>query len=548
MSLLMEALRKAEQVKKQTAGIDSRPEPVARTTHPDEPLPPEPLPSRKRDENTVLGLLAGDEDRTTAPAAGAPNDALDLWNTTKDIKETTRNEDPAPFDLHLEEESTSGTGADRVMALPAAEIVRGVTNAEPDVQPGSKPPSIIAPEASAEASRQAARAVFVAKSKHQHLARKQRLFFIGVAVGLALLGAGGYLFFSYRSMTGLTAPITPVKRSTPPGAAVSTPKEAVTLEPAKPTASPLTDPKEETPGVRNNGGLSAQRSAGDQVPPPVQTGNTLAHTAPDSPQFSEAGTRSKIVPVSAGSPLPEAGSGSKSRQDLSVPQQEPEILPLPERPRPSQPAIKITHRGSQPQTDPLLATAYTAYQHGDLEQSRHNYLLILQTNPEHRGAMLGLAAVALRLQETALARDLYLRLLERDPSDPLAKVGLMTVMPKDDPVRLESELKLLLEVHPNMAPLSFSLGNIYAAGQRWNEAQQAYFNALQAASKAASPQGAVSPDYPFNLAVSLEHLNKPELAIRYYREAQKLATSLPVGFDKEALRQKLETLNGVEKQ
>ena len=162
--------------------------------------------------------------------------------------------------------------------------------------------------------------------------------------------------------------------------------------------------------------------------------------------------------------------------------------------------------------------------------------------------MLGLAAVALRLQETALARDLYLRLLERDPSDPLAKVGLMTVMPKDDPVRLESELKLLLEVHPNMAPLSFSLGNIYAAGQRWNEAQQAYFNALQAASKAASPQGAVSPDYPFNLAVSLEHLNKPELAIRYYREAQKLATSLPVGFDKEALRQKLETLNGVEKQ
>ena len=160
--------------------------------------------------------------------------------------------------------------------------------------------------------------------------------------------------------------------------------------------------------------------------------------------------------------------------------------------------------------------------------------------------MLGLAALALRRNEQNLARDLYLRLLEQDPSDPLARAGLMTIaaiMPKGDQAGMESELKLLIEVHPNIAPLHFTLGNLYAAGRRWNEARQAYFNALQAAGKTASEPSEVSPDYPFNLAVSLEHLNQTDLAGKYYREALALADVHPAGFDRQALRSRLDTFN-----
>ncbi len=559
MSLLMEALRKAEQVKKKATGIDHPPEQIIRETPPSEQSMPRPNPLMEGDENTGLELdlsrdaalktASENEGRAKKTELEETNVSLDLWKHQEGITESTQEKSSPSFDLHLEEKSASGTESGRVTAMPAKKPVPISTRTAPEVQPESLSPvvpGIAAPIASAETSRQAARAVFVAKSKHQRLARKRRLLFIGIAAGLALFGAGGYLFYSYKTMTNFNAPIAPANKVALPGEPVKAPIETPSFESAKPNASLPAAPKD-MPRVGNNAGLPEQKSTSDQTAAPAQTENTLTRTASNTPQHLDAVPQSTGVPTSSSSPMATAASVSKSRQDLSAPQREPEILPLAERPRPSQPAIKITHRGSQPQTDPLLNTAYTAYQQGNFEQSRQNYQLILKTDPEHRGAMLGLAAVALRLRQTGQARDLYLRLLERDPSDLLAKVGLMTVMPKDDSVRMESELKLLLEVHPNNAPLSFFLGNVYAAGQRWNEAQQAYFNALQTASKAASPQGAVSPDYPFNLAVSLDHLNKPDLAIQYYREAQKLATSLPAGFDKEALRLKLENLNGVEK-
>jgi tetratricopeptide (TPR) repeat protein len=315
------------------------------------------------------------------------------------------------------------------------------------------------------------------------------------------------------------------------------------VEPAGPTTSPLADSGKGS-ADRNEAVPFQQKSADDRSATSlVQAGTVLAHPAPDSSQTFDAMPPSPMV--AATSSLPGSSPGFiKSGRSSS--QQRPDFLPPSEQQGSTLPAIKIVRRAAQPQTDPLLTAAYAAYQQGDFKQSRSQYQMVLQADPEHRGAMLGRAALALRSGETDLARSLYLRLLERDPSDPYAKIGLMTVMPKNDPAHLESELKLLLDAHPNVAQLSFLLGNLYAAGQRWNEAQQAYFNALQAADKSASRQEAVSPDYPFNLAVSLEHLNKPDLAARYYREALKLATSHPAGFDKEALRRKLENFQGKE--
>jgi TolA-binding protein len=95
-----------------------------------------------------------------------------------------------------------------------------------------------------------------------------------------------------------------------------------------------------------------------------------------------------------------------------------------------------------------------------------------------------------------------------------------------------------------VAPLAFALGNFYASQSRWTDAQQNYFNALSLA-KAASATGAlVSPDYAFNLAVSLDRLNQPKPASTYYQEALTLASQYPANFDLDVARSRIDKLLG----
>ena len=71
--------------------------------------------------------------------------------------------------------------------------------------------------------------------------------------------------------------------------------------------------------------------------------------------------------------------------------------------------------------------------------------------------------------------------------------------------------------------MSFALGNQYASQRRWAEAQQAFFAAFSG-----DPENA---DYAYNLAISLDHLRQPRLALEYYQRALALAGNRPVGFN-----------------
>ena len=71
--------------------------------------------------------------------------------------------------------------------------------------------------------------------------------------------------------------------------------------------------------------------------------------------------------------------------------------------------------------------------------------------------------------------------------------------------------------------LHFTLGNQLAQQGRWAEAQQEYFKAF-----AADPDNA---DFAFNLAVSLDHLRQPKLALDYYREGDRAGRGRTAGFD-----------------
>jgi tetratricopeptide (TPR) repeat protein len=175
------------------------------------------------------------------------------------------------------------------------------------------------------------------------------------------------------------------------------------------------------------------------------------------------------------------------------------------------------------QIDPQLERAYEAVQSNDLELARQIYQSVLQREPSNRDALLGMAAIEVRTRSYELAETRYLRLLELDPRDPYAHAGLLALR-QADPVASESRLKNLLATHPDSPQLQFALGNQYGLQSRWSEAQQAYFRAL-----AVDPE---NPDYAFNLAVSLDHLHQKTQAIEFYRRSLALSERRPGSFDR----------------
>jgi len=101
------------------------------------------------------------------------------------------------------------------------------------------------------------------------------------------------------------------------------------------------------------------------------------------------------------------------------------------------------------------------------------------------------------------------------------------------PEGLEAQLKSDL-ARGESAGLDFSLGNLYAGQGRWSEAQAAYFDAHRL-----DPGNA---DILFNLAVSLDHLGQPRLALGYYERALEMSTREAAQFDAAALSRRVAEL------
>lgn len=196
--------------------------------------------------------------------------------------------------------------------------------------------------------------------------------------------------------------------------------------------------------------------------------------------------------------------------------------------------IQVRRSDQSSQVNPVLQNAYQAYTSGDLAGARQQYGAMLRQDPNNRDALLGLAAVALRDNQASSAASLYLRLLELDPNDGEAVAGLVGLR-HGDPVQSESRLKAILQRSPEAGPALFALGNLYAQQGRWPDAQQTFFRAYTS-----TPGNA---DYAFNLAVGLDRLNQPKLALGYYQRALALASNNPGAFDRAAARRRLHELN-----
>lgn len=222
-------------------------------------------------------------------------------------------------------------------------------------------------------------------------------------------------------------------------------------------------------------------------------------------------------------PLRQADRGGETGEEF-------DITPAPVRARvkaaPIEPAIKLQRKQSANEIPPLLTAAYQAYLAGDLVSARQKYLQQLQHDPRNKDVLLGLAAIAVHLQQPGEAQAYYLRVLESDPQDASAIAGMTGLGQQLHPsqAQTESRLKTLLAQQPDAAALHFTLGNHYASQLRWGEAQQAFFRALSI--------DASNAEYAFNLAVSLDHLNQNKLAVEYYNKALVLTGATPAGFDR----------------
>jgi len=178
-----------------------------------------------------------------------------------------------------------------------------------------------------------------------------------------------------------------------------------------------------------------------------------------------------------------------------------------------------------------LERGWMAYQNKDYALSKREYKRVLESEPNNHDALLGIAAVSIQLEEVGTARDIYIKLLERDPRDPHAHAGLANIAQTDGANLSESKLKQLIEYRPDDAHLQFALGNVYVQKKSWPEAQQAFFNAWKADN--------TNADYAYNLAVSLDQLGKHREAKAYYEDSLKLAAGKNISFSPDAVKSRL---------
>jgi tetratricopeptide (TPR) repeat protein len=195
--------------------------------------------------------------------------------------------------------------------------------------------------------------------------------------------------------------------------------------------------------------------------------------------------------------------------------------------------IQISSKSRITETDRWLREAYAAYQRGDDEVALAKYNAVLEVDPNNRNALLARAAINVQKNRIADAMRDYRTLLTANPKDSLAMTSLIAIA-NYSPEQSETQLKLMIRDEPDSPYLNFALGNVFGAQNRWQEAQGLYFTALE--------NNPDDPNYAYNLAVSLEHIARPKVAIAYYQRALNNYSNGLATFDRDMVDARLEML------
>ncbi len=235
----------------------------------------------------------------------------------------------------------------------------------------------------------------------------------------------------------------------------------------------------------------------------VEENNDTVTSAPESVPVSED------TQVAAEVAEPEVSSESVAEEITQV-AEVAEALAAAEEESIDESNLSISMSTKTADKDIWLRDAYAAYRSGNDELALEKYNQVLDLEPGNRNALLARAAIAIQDDRGSDAMLDYQRLLEANPRESLAMSSMLAIS-SVSPKQAESQLKVMLRDDPVSPYLNFALGNVFGVQNRWQEAQRHYFTALE--------NNPDDPNYAYNLAVSLEHIQKPEVAADFYRRA-----------------------------
>jgi len=346
-------------------------------------------------------------------------------------------------------------------------------------------------------------------------------------------------------------PVTPPPRAAAPAPSPTPPPAGPAARPAPPAAAPARDEAQAQASTVLQAQAAPRRSSGGAITyvraHPILIFGSLAALAgvafgiyvylqifhpgllAGRPPLAPAGTLPPLTQAPVATPPAEPLSTADLLRESAVEgapvagappvaaRFEPQPAPVAAAPQEAQRNTIVVSKGSaQPAMNPQLGQAYAALQSGNADEARRLYDALSSADPNNVDAHLGLAALAVERGDADAATRHYLRILELNPRHPLAQSGLIALLGRADPLAAETRLKQLIARAPS-AHLYFTLGNLYADQSQWAAAQHAYFQAhhLEPA----------NPDYAFNLAVGLDHVSQPRLALSFYRQAVQLASA-----------------------
>ena len=519
MSLLLDALKRAEAAKQERdrgeasdggtaaqtqAGNNSEPDSDADTNHlvefdlaPDPPaaphIPPQDTPPdggktasgfelELSDEFLALDEPAPDAQPpksapTDAPAAGVESTPRLEMPVPPPGPEWTAEPDPEPVAPQL----AASLGATRIAnagrpELAPTEPPLAESGDQPDQTAASRTPEQTAAiptaadeAASAAPSPQQAQRVLAAARARQERARRSRALLLSTVLVLLVataLGAG-YLALNRPTVAAYAVPDTSEPVLTAPPAANPPPRPSPVAVVREPQSAP---PRTEE---------SAEPLAASQIPadqPTTEPGTTSAPLEP---------TLQQTLPAAATAPA------------VATPDSPP-----------------LFQRSERPATSGAYAAAYQALREQRLQAAVAQFEQLAARHPNDSEVHKGLALALSRSGDSQGAAQAYLTALAIDPRDPVSQAGLLLNAGNADPAGSLSRLRHLVDAQPQLAILHYALGTLLARSGNWPEAQDAFFSAHRL-----EPDNAA---YAFNLAVSLEHLRQPRVALNYYRRVEAL--------------------------
>lgn len=390
--------------------------------------------------------------------------------------------------------------AESALARPSSSVVENPPLQKPQKSANDKADNLSTPVTFANTippvQPESAANIFAAKRIEPSHQNTKLAALAGIAL-LALLGMGWYVY----QLVNVPEPVMPVRPLPPPEVEAQRNPAPEVQPPAQLPAAPA--PTDTQIFVERGGTMSEASISSDDSKPLEKKKES---TAPDSVATSEHSAEKAIKSMMGEMAAPTVASPSVS--------------------------VSISRNKSEVGVNPTLMRAYEAYNAGNDNDAQGLYKQVLRQDVRNVDALLGLAAIASRQGRDADAVGWYRKVLEVEPRNAIAQSAMLEAREASTAPSGESSLKAMLEKSPDDPELYTKLGHYYADQSQWSAAQQAYFEAYRIRPSA---------DNAFNLAVGLDQVGKPKLALPYYQQALELMNSSS-GIDRAALEARIQAI------